>query len=185
MIYPSRMDALKDFCSLILCGHREDVFRRCAECMENAEDGCGGISDLLNVLSGHDIDPDDPFGNIADADKQLVKPQFYLISSDAGAPALKDFFWFIENIKAARGFDFTLDQEKFSDDDCIVEWLAELSAQLKNLCIVDFDGASEDYHFTIMNQDDCKKARNAFEEMTAHRKGYSFQSFLITSDFKG
>ena len=43
---------------------------------------------------------------------------------------LEDFFWFIENIKTARGLDFTIDEEKFSDDDCIVEWLAELSAQL-------------------------------------------------------
>ena len=31
--------------------------------------------------------------------------------------------------------------------------------------IVDFDGASEDYHFTIMGKDDCKKAMDLFQKM--------------------
>ncbi|MDE6744333.1 MAG: hypothetical protein K2J95_10690 [Lachnospiraceae bacterium] len=182
---PSQMDVLKSFCALILCGHHEDVFQRCKECLENAADEYGGIPEVLYVLSGQDIDADDPFGNVADEDKQLVKPQYYLISSDAGAPALEDFFWFIENIKAARGLDFTVNEENFSDDDCIVEWLAELSAQLKDLSIVNFDGASEDYHFTIMNHDDCEKVMKLFERMTAHIDGYHYSSFVITSDFQG
>ncbi|MDE6686068.1 MAG: hypothetical protein K2K17_01980 [Lachnospiraceae bacterium] len=58
---PSQMDVLKSFCALILCGHHEDVFQRCKECLENA----------------------------ADEDKQLVKPQYYLISSDAGARSFR------------------------------------------------------------------------------------------------
>ncbi len=178
-------DTLKDFCALILCGHHEKAFRRCNECLENASDEYGGIPDILYVLSGHDVDPDDPFGNTADEDKQPVKPQYYLISSDAGAPDLEDFFWFIENIKTARELDFTIDEEKFSDDDCIVEWLAELSAQLEGLYIVNFDGAGEDYHFTIMSKDDCEKAMDLFQKMTAHIDGYSFTSCIITSDFQG
>lgn len=185
MIHLSQINALKDFCSLILCGHHEDVFRRCIECMENADDEYGGIPDVLCVLSGHDRDPDDPFGNIADDDKQLVKSQSYLISSDAGAPCLEDFFWFIENIKAARGLDFTIDKDKFSDDDCIIEWLAELSAQLEGLYIVDFYGTGDEYNFTIMNQDDCEKAMNAFKKMTVHIDGHYYKSFIITNDFKG
>ena len=181
----SQTDVLKDFCALLLCGHQEKAFRRCKECMENAADEYGGIPDILYVLSGNDVDPDDPFGNNASEDRQLVKPQYYLISSDAGAPDLEDFFWFVENIKTARGLDFTVDEEKFSDDDCIVEWLAELSAQLEGLYIVNFDGASEDYHFTIMSKDDCDKAMDLFKKMTAHADGYSFTSYVISSDFKG
>ena len=181
----SQIDALKDFCNLILCEHNEKVFRYCRRCLENAVDEYCGIPDILYVLSGYDIDPDDPFGNNASEGRQLVKPQYYLISSDAGAPDLEDFFWFVENIKTARGLDFTVDEEKFSDDDCIVEWLAELSAQLEGLYIVNFDGASEDYHFTIMSKDDCDKAMDLFKKMTAHADGYSFTSYVISSDFKG
>ncbi len=181
----NQVDVLKNFCALILCGHHEEVFNRCKDCLENAVNGYGGIPNVLYVLSGHDIDPDDLFGNVADQNKQLVKPQYYFVSSDAGAPALEDFFWFIENIKTARGLDFTINKEKFSDDDCIVEWLAELSAQLKDLYIVDFDGASEDYHFTIMNKDDCEKARDLFKRMTDHIDDYPYTSFVITSDFQG
>ena len=181
----SQTDVLKDFCALILCGHHEKAFCRCKECLENAVDEYGGIPDILYVLSGHDVDPDDPFGNMASEDKQPVKSQYYLISSDAGAPDLEDFFWFVENLKAARGLEFTLDEEKFSDDDCIVEWLAELSAQLDDLYIVNFDGASEDYHFTIMSKDDCEKAMDLFQKMTVHIDGYTFKSFVITSDYQG
>ena len=181
----SQIDALKDFCNLILCEHNEEVFRYCRRCLENAVDEYCGIPDILYVLSGYDIDPDDPFGNNASEDRQLVKPQYYLISSDAGAPDLEDFFWFVENLKAARGLEFTLDEEKFSDDDCIVEWLAELAAQLEDLYIVDFDGASEDYHFTIMNKGDCEKAMDLFSKMTAHIDGYNFKTFIITDDFQG
>ncbi|MEZ3463170.1 MAG: hypothetical protein K1W23_13710 [Lachnospiraceae bacterium] len=181
----SQTDVLKDFCALLLCGHQEKAFRRCKECMENAADEYGGIPDILYVLSGNDVDPDDPFGNMASDDKQSVKPQYYLISTDAGAPDLEDFFWFVENLRTARGLDFTIDEEKFSDDDCIVEWLAELAAQLENLYIVDFDGASEDYHFTIMSKNDCKKAMDLFQKMTSHIDGYTFKSFVITSDFQG
>ena len=83
------------------------------------------------------------------------------------------------------GLEFTLDEEKFSDDDCIVEWLAELAAQLEDLYIVDFDGASEDYHFTIMNKGDCEKAMDLFSKMTAHIDGYNFKTFIITDDFQG
>lgn len=181
----SQTDVLKDFCALLLCGHQEKAFRRCKECMENAADEYGGIPDILYVLSGNDVDPDDPFGNMASDDKQSVKPHYYLISTDAGAPDLEDFFWFVENLRTARGLDFTIDEEKFSDDDCIVEWLAELAAQLENLYIVDFDGASEDYHFTIMSKNDCKKAMDLFQKMTSHIDGYTFKSFVITSDFQG
>lgn len=181
----NQIEALKDFCALILCGHREEVFCRCKECLENAVDEYRGIPAVLYVLSGHDIDPEDPFGNLADENKQLVKSQYYFVSSDAGAPDLEDFFWFIENIKTARGLDFTIDEEKFSDDDCIIEWLAELSAQLEDLYIVNFDGASEDYHFTIMNKEDCEKAMDLFKKMTADIDGYSYTSFVITSDFEG
>lgn len=181
----NQIDVLEDFCSLIVCRHNEAVFNRCKDCLENAVDEYGGIPDVLYVLSGHDIDPDDPFGNIADESKQLVKPQYYLISSDAGAPALEDFFWFIENIKTARGLDFAINKENFSDDDCIVEWLAELSTQLKGLYIVDFDGAGEDYHFTIMNKSDCEKARELFKRITDHINGYLYTSSIITGDFQG
>lgn len=66
-----------------------------------------------------------------------------------------------------------------------MEWLAELSAQLEGLYIVNFDGASEDYHFTIMSKDDCDKAMDLFKKMTAHADGYSFTSYVISSDFKG
>ena len=180
-----QMEALKDFCSLILCGHKEEVFHRCKECWENAVDEYHGIPAVLYVLSGNDTDPDDLFENIADEDKQLVKPQYYLISSDAGAPDLEDFFWFIENIKTARGLDFTICEENFSEDDCIVEWLAELSTQLEDLYIIDFDGASEDYHFTIMNKEDCGKAMDLFKRMTDRIESYSYTSFIITSDFQG
>ena len=177
-----QIDALRDFCALILCGHKEEVFHRCKECLENAADEYSGIPTVLYVLSGHDTDPS---GDLVDEDKQLVKPQYYFISSDAGAPDLEDFFWFIENVKTARGLDFTIDEEEFSDDDCIVEWLAELSAQLEDLYIVDFDGGSEDYHFTIMNKEDCEKAMDLFKKITAYIDGYSYTSSVITSDFQG
>lgn len=181
----NQANVLKDFCALILCGHHEKAFHRCKECLENAVDEYGGIPDMLYVLSGNDVDPDDPFGNMASEDKQTVKPQSYLISSDAGAPDLEDFFWFVENLKTSRGLDFALDEEKFSDEDCIVEWLAELAAQLEDLYIVDFDGASEDYHFTIMSKDDCEKVMDLFQKMTAHIDGYTFKAFVITDDFQG
>ncbi len=181
----NQIEALKDFCALILCGHREEVFHRCKECWENAADEYSGIPAVLYVLSGQDIDSEDPFGNIADEEKQLVKSQYYFISSDAGAPDLEDFFLFIENIKTARKLDFTIDEEKFSDDDCIIEWLAELSVQLEDLYIVNFDGGSEDYHFTIMNKKDCERAMDLFKKMTADIDGYSYTSLVITSDFEG
>lgn len=177
------LDALKEFCTLILCGHNEKVFNRCKEHIANASDPYGSIPEVLYTLSGHAIDPDDPFGNVSDEEKQLVKPQYYLISSDAGAPCLEDFFWFIEDgIQKARGLNFTIHKEKFSDHDCIVEWLVELSAQLENFYIVQFDGASEDYHFTIMNLSECKKAMDLFKRMTAHIDTYVYTSFLITKN---
>jgi hypothetical protein len=37
--------------------------------------------------------------------------------------------------------------------------------------IVDFDGASEDYHFTFMSKDDCERAMDLFQKMTAHIDG--------------
>lgn len=153
--------------------------------MENAADEYGGIPHVLYALSGQDIDPEDPFGNVADADKQLVKPQYFFVSSDAGAPGLEAFFWFIENIKMARGLDFTVNKENFSRDDRIVEWLAELSTQLDELYIVHFDGAGEDYHFTILNKEDCEKAMDLFKQMTASIDGYSYASFVIADDFFG
>ena len=180
-----QIDALKDFCAFILCGHKEDVFNCCKGYLENATDEYGGIPNILYVLSGNNTDPDDSFGNSMDKDKQLVKPQYYFISSDAGAPDLDDFFWFIDNIKTARGLDFSIHKENFSDDDCIVEWLAELSTQLDGLYIVNFDGASEDYHFTIMDKDDCGKAIDLFKRMTSHIDSYSYSCFVITGDFEG
>ena len=178
--------ALQEFCDLILCGHNEAVFHRCKGYLEKAGDDYGGIPAVLYLLSGQDADPDDPFGNTADEEKQLVKPQYYFISSDAGAPCLEDFFWFIEDgIKTSRGLAFDIDRERFSDDDCIVEWLAALAAQLEDLYIVHFDGAGEDYHFTILNQADCEKAMGLFARMTAHVQGYSYTAFVITDDFQG
>ncbi len=44
------------------------------------------------ILCGHGTDPDDSFGNIASEDRQPVRPQYYFISSDDGAPDLEDFF---------------------------------------------------------------------------------------------
>ncbi len=184
-VYSDQISALREFCALILCGHNEEVFRRCRGYLEQAEEEYGGIPEVLYVLSGHDADPEDLWGNVADEEKQAVKPQYYLVSSDAGAPELEDFFWYIENLRTARGLDFTVDQAGFSEEDCIVEWLAELSAQLKDLYILDFDGAGEDYHFTILNREDCEKARELFGRMTAPIEGYSYTSFLITEDFEG
>ena len=181
----SQSEALEKFCDIIVCGRNEMVFKRCKECMENAEDEYGGIPDVLYVLSGQDTDQADPFGNVADADKQLLKQQYYFISSDAGAPDLDDFFIYIENIKAACGLSFTVNKEKCSCNDCIVEWLAELSAQLKDLYIVNFDGGSEDYHFTIMDKQDCEKAMALFGRLTTHIVGYKYSSFVITDDFLG
>lgn len=66
-----------------------------------------------------------------------------------------------------------------------MEWLAELSTQLDGLYIVNFDGASEDYHFTIMDKDDCEKAMGLFKKMTSHIDGYSYTCFVITGDFEG
>lgn len=180
-LHSNQLDALKNFCALILCGPDEKVFHRCKEHLENATDEYGGIPAVLYTLSGQDIDSDDPFGNVADADKQLVTPQYYFISSDAGAPDLADFFWFIENIQTARGLAFTVDREKFSQEDCIAEWLEELAAQLKDLYIVNFDGASEDYHFTILNKEDCERAMDFFRKMAAPIDGYAYRSFIITS----
>lgn len=186
MTASNQINVLKDFCELMLCGHQENAFQHCKTCLENAVDEYGGIPDVLYVLSGHAVDPEDPFGNIADLEKQPVKPQYYMVSSDAGAPALEDFFWFIENIKTARGLTFSIQEERFSDDDCIVEWLAELAEQLEGQYnIVNFDGASEDYHFTIMKKEDCEKAMNLFEQLTADIDGYSYKAFLITDDFEG
>lgn len=177
-------DALRDFCSMILCGHNEKVFNRCKELLENVTDDAGGIPDVLYVLSGYDVDDSDSYHN--QREYQLVKAQYYFISSDAGAPCLEDFFWFVEDgIKMARELDFTIDRARFSDNDCIVEWLAELSSQLEDLYIVDFDGAGEDYHFTIMSKSECEKAMILFKKMTSHVKNYQYSSFLITSDFKG
>ncbi len=180
-----RVDILKNFCAMILCGHREEVFRRCKDCVEKASDADDGIESILYVLSGSDVDENDPYQNVADKDKQLVKPQFYLISTDAGAPELEDFFWYIENIKTARGLSFPIDRENFSDDNSIVEWLAELSQQLEDLYIVDFGGSSEDYHFTIMNKDDCEKAIDLFHSLTTYISDNPYTSILITKDFKG
>lgn len=184
-LHSNQMDALREFCGLILGEERDEVVQRCKAHMENAEDEYGGIPSALYVLSGQDVDDDDPFGNIADEEKQLVKPQYYLISSDAGAPGLEDFLWFVENLKEAHKLDFAVDQGKFSNDNSIVEWLAELSGQLNGLYIVNFDGAGEDYHFTILNQEDCEKVRALFQQMTARIDGYSYGSFVITSDFQG
>lgn len=186
MLGSNQAEALKDFCTLILCGYREDVFQRCKDCLESAADEYGGIPDVLYMLSGHAADPEDPFGNTADVEKQLVTPQYYFISSDAGAPALEDFFWFIENIKMARGLAFSIDKERFSENDCIVQWLAELAGQLKDLyCIVNFDGAGEDYHFTLLDKEDCARAMDLFGRLTAGINGYTYTAAIITDDFKG
>ncbi len=181
----NQIDALKDFCALILCEYKEEVFQRCKECLESATDD-GGVADVLYVLSGNDTDPDNLIDeDIADEEKQLVKSQYYFVSSDAGAPELEDFFWYIDNIKTARGLDFSINEENFSEDDCIVEWLAELSAQLEDLYIVNFDGNSEDYHFTIMNKEESEKAMDLFQRMTDQICEYTYKSFVITSDFEG
>lgn len=70
-------------------------------------------------------------------------------------------------------------------DDCIIEWLAELASQLKDLYITNFQDDSEDYHFVIMDKKDSEKALGLFREMTAHIKRCSFRCGVITSDFKG
>lgn len=179
----NQLDALKDFCDLILCGHHEDALIRCREHMENADDEYGGIPNVLYLLSGMDSDPDDPWGNVADEEKQVVKPQYYFVSSDAGAPDLEDFFWYIDNIKAARGLSFPMNRDKFSDNSSIVEWLAELAGQLDGLYLVNFDGGGDDYHFTILNKEGAEKAMYLFKRLTAHIAGYSYSSCVITKDF--
>lgn len=177
--------ALADFCALMLRGHNEGAFARCKEYLENAADEYGGVPEILYLMSGAAADPDDPWGNVADEEKQFAKPQYYLVSSDAGAPELEDFFWFVENIKEARGLDFALDRSKFSDGGALPEWLAELAAQLGGLCVVNFDGGGDDYHFTIMDEADCAKARRLFEKITSHIGGYSYASHVVTEDFRG
>lgn len=176
----NRADMLKRFCATILCGHREEVFRRCKDCVEKASDEVDGMESVLYVISGRDIDESDPYHNVADEDKQLVKPQCYLISTDAGASELEDFFWFIENLKTARGLSFPIDKKKFSDHNSIVEWLEELSEQLEDLYIVNFAGNSEDFHFTIMDRDDSEKAIDSFKSLTADTSDDDDTSFLIT-----
>lgn len=177
--------ALKEFCGLILCGENIPVYEHCKNYIENASDEFGGIPDVLYILSGNDEDSEDSFENAESADNPLVKPQSYLISSDAGAPELGDFFWFIDNLKAARGLDFTIRKERFSENTSLIEWLAELSAQLKDLYILNFDGAGDDYHFTILNKADCERAIELFQKMTAHVKGYDYETTIITPDFQG
>ena len=177
--------ALSDFCTLMLCGDNEGAFTRCREYMEEAEDEYGGVPEILYLMSGMAADPDDPWGNVADEEKQFVKPQHYLISTDAGAPELDDFFWFVENVKKARSLDLALDKERFSAGGSITDWLPELAAQLNGLYVVNFDGGGDDYHFTIMDQEDCAEARRLFEKITAHIEGYSYTSFIITENFCG
>ncbi len=182
LLQADQADQLKEFCAIMLCGHREEVFCRCKACMESPADDSDGVEAILYVLSGSDIDPDDPYGNVADADKQLVQPQSYLISSDAGAPELEDFFWYLENLKAARGLSFSIEKDAFSEDESIVEWLAEFSRQLEDLRIVNFDGGSEDFHFTIMTQADCERAMALFQALTARSSNAPYASYLITAD---
>lgn len=121
ILHQNQLDTLKDFCDLILCGHHQDAFDQCREYMENTHDKYGGIPAILYLLSGMDSDPNDPWGNVANKEKQFVKPQYYLVSSDAGAPELEDFFWYIERLKVARGLNFPLHKERFSKDSSIVE----------------------------------------------------------------
>ncbi len=153
--------ALSDFCDLILCGHNEDVFQCCVKCFENDPDEATAAESVLYVLSGFQID-----------DARATEPQFYLVSTDSGSPELEDFFWFVDNIKKARGLSFTLDREKFSNDYCIDTWLSELAQQLSDLYIVIFDCVSEDFHFTIMNEDDSIKAMELFGRFTSGISGY-------------
>lgn len=172
-------EALKEFCSLILCGHNEDVYQCCKYHLENSieEDG---IAEILYILSGYETYSED-----SEIDP-LVECQHYFISSDAGAPSLEDFFAFIEEgIMPARELQFSIHKENFSDEDCIIEWLAELAFQLKDLYIINFDVGSEDYHFTIMNKQDCERAMELFAKISSCDTSYEYSSMIITEDFAG
>ena len=161
-------NALSDFCDIILCGHNEDAFQCCVRCFENDPDETTAAESVLYVLSGFEIDG-----------TKVTEPQFYLVSTDSGAPELEDFFWFVDNIKKSRGLSFTLDSEKFSESCCIDTWLSELANQLNDLYIVSFDGVSEDFHFTIMNKDDSIKAMELFGRFTANIAGYEHSSSIF------
>lgn len=162
-------DMLKGFCDIILCGHNEDVFRHCKKALENdSGEGCG-VANVLYALSGFDAD-------------EMIEPQFYLVSTDAGAPELDDFFCYVENIKKARDLSFPVDSDRFSDSDAIDLWLEELSQQLDGAYIIHFAEGSEDYHFTIMNKSDCQKAAKLFKGFTEGIDDNTYDSYIIGED---
>ncbi len=109
----TKFDILKNFCAMVLCGHKEAVFRRCKDCIEKDSDEDDRIESILYVFSGSDVDENDPYRNVADEDKQLVKPQFYLISTDAGAPELEDFFGTLRILRQHEDYPFLLTEKKF------------------------------------------------------------------------
>ena len=179
MIASNQINVLKEFCALMLCGHQENAFQHCKTCMESAADEYGGIPDVLYVLSGHAVDSEDPFGNVADLEKQPVKPQYYMVSSDAGAPALEDFFWFIENIKAARGLTFSIHEipsgilngmngASVSDIPAMLKDLDEFEMISKRLDQIDSNLIA-----------DCRKYYNAYKDYLQSLKEYkSFEDYL-------
>ncbi|MFI3200668.1 MAG: hypothetical protein R3Y54_03955 [Eubacteriales bacterium] len=167
-------DALRDFCSIILMNKHQDVIKQCVKTMENDNES---IADILLILSGYD-----DVGCVL-RDAALIDNDSYMISSDCGAPDLRSFFDYVDSLKKGRNLDFNYDEEKFSKDRAMDKWMAELVPQLTDLHILVFDGASDIYHYIIVNKETGDKAKVLFEKMAQHITSYKYTADYINENF--
>lgn len=168
-------DAIKEFCQLILCDTHQEVVEQCVSLMES---GQIDLETLLYILSGYD----DIYSKNGEKlfEKPLVAEEFYLISSDCGAPDMDTFFWFIDGLKKYHELEFTYDKSKFSQDRAMDCWMGELVGQLEDLYILVFGANSDTYHYLITNKNTGNRLKILYD--TLGTEVYETADF-IDSDF--
>lgn len=167
------LEAAREFCELILLGSNPEAVEACIETLKLDDEFA--VSDMLHILSGYD-----EIGTVTDG---VVELQHYLITSDVGFPDLDIFYGFIDDgLNVARNLNLKYDKDMFDPDECMIEWMDELSVQIESqgLFIYAFDGGSDNYHYMIDTFDRGEKAIEEFNKITANvTNGYRFCGYTI------
>lgn len=146
MSVPYDVEGFTEFCRLILKDDPQNLMEYCLrtyQSEESLEERYDKV--LVDYFSGYTDEIEDPLPAV--------------ITSDAGAPSLDDYYWYLDLLKKSRGVEFTLDKTKFSNDYAIDTWIYETAEQLppQGLCVCCFASQSDDYQFTIAAPEEAER----------------------------
>lgn len=151
---------LDKFCSLITHGKHKYIMPNLIEALKQTDDGFMEL--VFAYLSDNYEDPK--------TEEIVVPEQYYIITSDNGAPDKKDFLCFMENLMRAHKVDFFFDRTAIDNKTALYCWLAETSEMvdrhLKTHYLVNFYTQSEDYHFTFVRKDDYEKIVKLYKQLS-------------------